>query len=91
MKPNIELHIDELVLHGFDHGDGHRVGEAVEKELTRLLTEQGLPVAESIDIERLDGGSCRFSPVCDARAVGRVVAESIHKGLQATAKPYMKG
>ena len=30
MKPqNVELHIEELVLHGFAPGDRHRIGEAV--------------------------------------------------------------
>ena len=33
----IELHIEELVLHGFAPGDRRPLGEAVERELTRLL------------------------------------------------------
>ncbi len=37
MKPkpyNIELHIEELVLHGFSPNDRHAIGEAVQRELT---------------------------------------------------------
>ena len=30
---NIELHIEELVLHGFDAKDKHQIGTAVQDEL----------------------------------------------------------
>jgi hypothetical protein len=36
-RPSINLHIEELVLHGFAPGDRHRISEAVEQELTRLI------------------------------------------------------
>ncbi|HVV86983.1 MAG TPA: hypothetical protein VHE35_28285 [Kofleriaceae bacterium] len=39
----IELHLDELVLHGVAARDRHRVADAVHAELARLLAEQGLP------------------------------------------------
>lgn len=42
--PRIEVHVDELVLHGFASGDGVRVGLAVERELARLLArDRALP------------------------------------------------
>lgn len=40
---DIELEIEGLVLHGIRSGDRHRIREAVESELTRLLAEKGLP------------------------------------------------
>jgi hypothetical protein len=44
MNPReIELHIEELVLDGFEHGAKWNVGEGLEKELQKLLTENGLP------------------------------------------------
>ena len=52
MKPmNVELHIEELVLHGFAPGDRYRIGEAVERELQRLLTVQGAPNLFSGNVE----------------------------------------
>jgi hypothetical protein len=39
----IELHVGELVLHGFAPGDRYRIADAVQSELTRLLGERGLP------------------------------------------------
>jgi len=39
----VELHIEELVLHGFRSGDRFHIGDALERELVRLLGKQGLP------------------------------------------------
>ena len=39
---NIELHIEELVLHGFAPKDRYTIGEAVQRELSRLFAEQGV-------------------------------------------------
>ncbi|MBD0326005.1 MAG: hypothetical protein ICV68_06225, partial [Pyrinomonadaceae bacterium] len=45
--PNIELHIEELILHGFERRDRYAIADAFERELSRLLSEQfaeqGLP------------------------------------------------
>jgi hypothetical protein len=59
---SIDLHIDELVLYGFSPGDRHRIAEGVERELGRLLAEQGLsaPSAGDVAVEELDGGSFRL-------------------------------
>jgi hypothetical protein len=43
MKTNIELEIDELVLHGLPAGQPERIAAAIEAELLRLLEEGGLP------------------------------------------------
>ena len=39
----IELHIDQLVLRGFDPRQRYRVADALQAELERLLNEEGLP------------------------------------------------
>ena len=52
----IDLHIDELVLHGFAQGDRWNVGDALESDLQTLLVTQGF--------RKLDVGSqtnCRCS------------------------------
>jgi hypothetical protein len=40
---SVRLRIDELVLHGIDVPNAHRLGPAVAAELTRLVRERGLP------------------------------------------------
>jgi hypothetical protein len=84
MKPeNVELHIEELVLRGFAPGDRYRIGEAVERELARLFTEEGVPpsLARRSGIERLDGGAFEVAHGLKAEAIGVQVAQAVFGGL----------
>jgi hypothetical protein len=85
MKPNIELHIEELILRGFEPGDRYRIGDAVERELTRLLAERGtLPsLAHGSEIQRLDGGSFEVKAGSSAEAIGVQVAQAVYGRLSA--------
>jgi hypothetical protein len=80
----IDLHIEELVLEGFPASDRHRIGAAVERELTRLLTERGLPpgLAAGGETARIDGGSFEAKPGGRAEAVGRQVAGAVYGGMK---------
>ena len=77
----VEIHIDELVLQGFGSRDRYQVADAVEREMVRLLSEEGLPVslAQSQTIVRLDAGSFRLEP--SAPVAGRQLASAIYRGL----------
>jgi len=84
LKPaNLELRIDELVLHGFEPGDRYRIGEAVERELTRLFAEQGTPpsLAQGREVTRLDGGAFEAAPGSRAEAIGAQMARMVYGGL----------
>jgi hypothetical protein len=84
MKPmNVELHIEELVLHGFAPGDRYRIGEAVERELQRLLAEQGaaqLP-GNNVELARIDAGQFNMSPNAKSETIGAQVAQAIYSGM----------
>jgi hypothetical protein len=82
-KPDVNLHIDALVLEGFAHGDRHRVGEAVRLELARLLSEQGVPRpwTRGGAMARLDGGAFEVAPGSRAEVMGAQVAESVFRSL----------
>ena len=81
---NIELEIEQLVLHGFSPTDRDRIAEAVRTELTRQLAEHGAP--KSLErggrIGQLDAGAFDVKPNSGADTVGIQVAHSIYKGLQ---------
>ncbi len=81
--PRIELHIEELTLHGFASGDRHLIAEAVERELARLFAERGVPPSFSAELSlgRLDAGSFQVSPGAGAEAVGAQVARSLYGGF----------
>jgi hypothetical protein len=76
-RPEIELHIDELVLHGFDPRDRHRIGDAVQSELTRLLAERGLRTAQPFDRAVVSAGSVTLPRNAQPRAVGSRVARAL--------------
>ena len=84
-RPSIELHIEELVLHGFAPGDRHRIGDAVERELIRLLEGRGLvtPFETAMAMERIDAGSVSVRPGAPVETVGRETARALHRGLGA--------
>ena len=81
--PNIELNIEELVLHGFQPGDRQRIGLAVQQELSRLFTEQGLPTGLSSGgaVPSLDAGAFHNAPDAKPGAVGQQIANSIYTGF----------
>lgn len=84
MKPaRIDLHIEELVLHGFAPGDRHVIGEAVEHELGRLLAERGptSPAIASHESARVNAGDVHVAPDSKAPAVGAQVAQAVYGGL----------
>ena len=81
---NIELHIEELVLRGFSLGDRHRIGEAVEQELSRLLADRGVPqsLERGREIANMDGGAFEVAPDSRADVVGAQVAKAVYGGLR---------
>lgn len=86
MTPEIFLHIDELVLHGFAARDRYAIAAAIEHELSLLLAAQfteGLPpsFAQSTAHERLDAGAFNVAPGANSRSVGSQIAQTIHQGL----------
>ncbi len=81
---NIELHIEELVLHGFAAKDRYAIGEAVQRELSRLLAEQGVhpSIEKGYDVAKLDGGVFQVKQGSRADAIGTQVAQSVYGGLK---------
>ena len=84
MKPqsDIHLHIEELVLHGFAPGDRQRIGEAVERELTRLIAAQPLSQKQNVSMDRVDGGSFHMQINARPASVGEQIAGAIHGGIR---------
>lgn len=76
----IDLRIDELVLHGFSRSDQARISEAIQVELRRLLGERRF--TGDIDIARLDGGSFTARRGMRPEQVGIEVARAIMKGMR---------
>jgi hypothetical protein len=82
---NVELRIEELVLHGFGSADHDRIGEAVERELARLFAEGGVPpsLTREAGVDRIDGGAFEAQPGSGTEAIGTLVARAVYGGLGA--------
>jgi len=84
MKPkDIKLHVNELVLHGFAPTDSHRIGVAMERELTRLLARHDVAAALSMkgSVVSVDGGSFNTTSDATPNLIGTRVAECVYRGL----------
>jgi hypothetical protein len=81
----IDLHIEELVLHGFAPEDRYRIGEAVRDELMRLLESGGLPEVREANSEvtRAAGEEIYVRPGTLPAEVGGAVARAVYGGLRA--------
>ena len=79
----LEVHIEELVLLGFEPGDHFPVGDVVERELTRLLTEQpGWTLASApFQIERLNGGAFTVAAGGKPATLGAEIARAVHGAI----------
>ena len=85
MKPmNLELYIEELVLHGFAPSDRYLISATVERELGRLLAEQGVPpsLVKGGEVAYLDGRAFDVAPDSKGEAIGAQVAQAVYEGLR---------
>jgi len=84
MNRDIEIHIDELVLHGFARDDFDGIKKAVESELARLIKEQGIPglLLSPKRYHRLDAGAFTMPKGTKAGQVGNDIAGSVFGGFK---------
>jgi hypothetical protein len=86
-KPNIKLHIDELVLHGFAPGDRYAIAAAVQRELARLVADQSTSADFTSVVEKhsnsylLDVGAFHVEQNSRSNSMGNQIARAIHGGL----------
>ena len=80
---NIELEIDELVLHGVAPKDRASIGEAVRRELGRLVAERGLPrpLEHGGEAALLHGGAVQLRHDTQPSIVGQRVAAAVFGSL----------
>ena len=82
MPRSIELEIEQLDLTGVAPADRYRIGDALQRELTRLLGEQGLPsIVNSAEFERVKGATLSLDRSAGAAVIGNQIAEAVHGGL----------
>lgn len=80
MQTEMEIQIDELVLHGFSPGDRYRISEAVEQELARLFAEQGRAPqpSQGREVTQVDGGAFEMARNANPETTGAQIAQSVY-------------
>ena len=85
---NIELHIDQITLHGFAPGDRRRIGDSLQRELTRLLREEGIPegLRQPGRMERQEAPPILLEARAHPDAAGERIARSLYAAWKGEAE-----
>ena len=85
---NIKLHIERLILEGLPAASvrGPQLKAAVEAELTRLLTEDGLGHGMQAGgaLPRVAASPLRLAPETKPAQLGKQIAQSVYGGIGKT-------
>ena len=76
----IEVHIEELVLHGFDPRERWQISDTLENELHRLLVEQGVPRAWFSSPDRIDAAVIPPTSLTRPAQDGTEIARAAYRG-----------
>ena len=81
--PMFEVHIEQVVLHGYSFADAHRLGETIQAKLSKLLQTSSFDhsTINDLSIERLDGGLIRNTAQPKIEVLGARLAGSVHQLL----------
>jgi len=81
MKPReIDVHIEELVLHGFKPANRGLIADALEQELRGLLTAKGVPSLWLSSPERMEGGRISSASLTKPEQAGAEIAGAAYQG-----------
>lgn len=83
-EPKLAIQIKELKLSGVAPGKRERARQALERELTRLVAEEGTPrsVAWGQSVAPRSRTRIRVKPGMKADDVGARVAREVYRGLE---------
>ena len=81
MNPReIEVHIEELILHGFEPSNRWRIGDALQEELQGLLAAKGIPSLWLSSPERIDAGIISSANLTKHAQAGAEIAGAAYRG-----------
>ena len=80
-KRNIDLHIEELVLHGVSIRDRKKLRAAIEDELSNVQVDSLTPPLGNDRMKRSTGHQSRDGSDSEVKRVASQVARDIRQGL----------
>jgi len=84
---NLELHIDQLILHDVDSLQRRRIAAAIEQALTQMFAEQGVPRDLSAEAVTIDSSTIHIHTGASADVIGAQVAQSIYSQIGGNQPP----
>ena len=83
MSKTIEVHIDELVLHGFSPHDRYRISDAMQAAIYDHIVGRGLPAAISSGgfISTINAGSFDLSSPIKPAGIGEKIATTVYNSF----------
>lgn len=80
---NIEVHIEALILDHCVPGERARIGEALRRELAKLIAARGLAASMSKEtaLSHVDAGSFDVGHRSHAQDTGERIARAVYGGL----------
>ena len=84
----VELHIEELVLHGFAARDRHQIAAAVQQELSRLMADEGHAhlLKNPLSLGVIDAGSFKVQANARPQAAGTQIAQAVYRTMRREAR-----
>jgi hypothetical protein len=79
----VEVEIEELVLHGFSRSDAVAVAASIERSLRVQFADSSSRFGKSRTIERVDAKAIEVTAGATPRAIGGAVAERLHRSVRA--------
>lgn len=79
----VVLHIDQLILRGFERADAAAVSAGVQKQLKSMLIEPNAPASLTSggDRFRIKAGTAQVEQAGGAPGIGRSIGRQIVKGM----------
>ena len=82
MNPReIEVRIEERVLHEFVPGRQWDLADALQEELNKLLTQHGIPAAWQTSPDKIDAGRVPATPKTHPPTAGTQIARAVYEGV----------
>ena len=84
MPKAINLHINKIVLHGVDQLNRGQLGLALEQELHRLISNQGLhgSLKQSTFVNYVSARPISINSRVHEKQLGRQIASSVYRGMK---------
>jgi hypothetical protein len=83
MAQHIEIHIDRIVLDGYDPIHAPAIREAIRESLALLVAQSGLPghFVQNTHIRQVQGGPMEAAGNHSVHQIGAGIARSVYQGI----------